>query len=284
MDSESLPPIPRRAQTIRLCIEGLGGGGDKKISMNPTGSLHVLPAHSATRQIAVVAGQLLRLSVKEYATAQQFLDDCQEDQFGCLLVGTQNPGMSGLEILQLLNSRGWQMPVVVVADEADVDLAVRCMKSGAFDFLEQPIPARQLLDSLQQAVQQSAKISLMRKWQFSIASRIAELSARERQVMDLLTTGKHTKEIAADLGLSAKTVEHHRPRILKKMRVNNVVDLVRLTMAAQTDQTLGESIALMDLGESPSLENADSIPRRMDPPDLGTSGPRKPEVSLHGAD
>ncbi|MEE9211952.1 MAG: response regulator [Phycisphaeraceae bacterium] len=171
-----------------------------------------------------------RLNVETCPSAEQFLNSYDPQTPGCVIVDVRMPGMSGLELQQALAERGWNIPVIVMSGHADVPTAVRAVQAGAMDFLEKPISRQVLLDRIHQAIEQDATVRRERLHRADNQARLARLTPRERQVMDMVVTGQTTKQIARQLDASARTIEVHRARLMKKTRVDSVAELVILAI------------------------------------------------------
>ena len=150
----------------------------------------------------------------------------------CLLVDAYLPGMSGLELLSRLHQAGHRLPAIMMTGDSDVQIAVQAMKAGASDFVEKPIGRHDLLDSIERALEQSRDANKLIAWQKSAASHIAGLTPRQRQIMDLVLAGHPSKNIAADLGISQRTVENHRAEIMTRTGAKSLPALARLALAA----------------------------------------------------
>ena len=151
---------------------------------------------------------------------------------GCLLVDARMPGMGGLALLQRLKSEGTRLPAIMITGQGDVPMAVEAMKAGAADFIEKPIGRDELFASIERAlehIRDSAKLSVRRE---AAATRLAGLTARQRQIMELVLAGHPSKNIAADLGISQRTVENHRAAVMKKTGSHSLSALIRLVLAA----------------------------------------------------
>jgi RNA polymerase sigma factor (sigma-70 family) len=142
------------------------------------------------------------------------------------------PGMSGLELQAYLARREHRIPVIIITGHGDVSMAVKAMKNGAVDFIEKPFDDEALIVSIRNALQHDEKQRALRAQRADIAARMAELTPREHQVMTMVTDGQSNKEIATALGVSAKTVEVHRSRVMDKMRADSLAELVRMAMIA----------------------------------------------------
>jgi two-component system response regulator FixJ len=172
------------------------------------------------------------LTVRTYATAAEFLREHDPAQPGCLVLDVRMPGMSGLDLQAELVQRGAELPTIVVTGHGEVAMAVRAVKAGAIDFIEKPFSDQLLLDRVRQALEidrQSREVRVRRK---DARRRLASLSAREREVLELVAAGKANKEIAAALGLSPKTVEVHRAHVMSKMAVDSLAELIRVAILA----------------------------------------------------
>ncbi len=172
------------------------------------------------------------LRVETHDSANSFLKSYYPGQSGCLLLDVRMPGMSGLELQEQLESRDVRLPVVIITGHGDVSMAVRALKAGALDFIEKPFDDELLLASIQQALSLDVEQRKSRATQAEILARLAQLTRREHQVMELVTTGKANKQIASELNVSAKTVEAHRAHVMEKMQAKSLAELVRMSMLA----------------------------------------------------
>ena len=168
-----------------------------------------------------------------FASPQMFLDQFDPSRPGCLLLDLRMPGMDGLELLERLQQRGLDIPVIILTAHADVPRAVAAMKSGAKDFMEKPFSAEDLLRRVREAIRCDAEARHDRIGMDEITQRLDSLTPRETEILKLIVLGEPTKRIAAALGTSANTVRNQRSSILRKMEANSVVDLVRMATAAR---------------------------------------------------
>jgi len=168
------------------------------------------------------------LAARPCASAQEFLDQCQPAQPGCIVLDVRMPGMGGLELHDALAAHGIELPVIVITGYAEVPVAVRAMKAGALDFLEKPVSPQTLLQRIQHAVEGDARARRERLREAEIAARVTRLTPRQREVLTLVLAGKSNKLIATELGVSAKAIESHRAKIMATMQAANVVELARL--------------------------------------------------------
>jgi FixJ family two-component response regulator len=169
------------------------------------------------------------LRAEKYDSAEAFLEHYRGAP-GCLVLDVQMPGMSGLELQRKLNERGAELPVIILTGTADVPTAVAAMKGGAVDLIEKPVTAEVLEARVRHALARDAARRDRRAQRDTIEARAAELSAREREVMDLVVAGLANKQIAVRLRLSEKTVEAHRSRVMRKMQADSVAELVRMAV------------------------------------------------------
>jgi len=171
-------------------------------------------------------------TVEAYASAEAFLDAYRSGTEGCLLVDAVMPGMSGFALLQRLKDRGSRLPAIMITGNGDVHMAVRAMQAGAVDFIEKPVGGDELLASIDHALEQTRDSAKLSAWREAAAARLAGLTARQRQILDLVLAGHPSKNIAADLGISQRTVENHRNAIMHKTGSKSLPALVRLALAS----------------------------------------------------
>jgi two-component system response regulator FixJ len=169
---------------------------------------------------------------ESYASARAFLEAYRPQRSGCLIADIRMPDMDGLELQEELNRRNAGLPVIVVTGHADVPLAVRAMKAGAVDLIEKPYDDGLLLASVRRALAKAHGEREQAAAAEAAKGRIANLSARERQVLELLVAGQPNKIIAYELDISPRTVEIHRAHVMEKMEAKSLSDLVRAAIAA----------------------------------------------------
>ncbi len=167
----------------------------------------------------------INLPVKTFSSAREFLDEVQPSWTGCVIIDVRMPGMSGLELQEVLTTHFDDLASIIITGHADVQMSVRAMKSGALDFLEKPCNDQELLELVQQAIDRIVRSIRNLEFRREIQERFDSLSQRERQVLDGLIAGNPNKVIARDLGLSPKTVEVHRGNITKKMKAKCLVEI-----------------------------------------------------------
>ncbi len=168
------------------------------------------------------------LEVKTYASAQEFLDAYEAGSPGCLLLDIRMPGMSGLELQAELRRRAIDLPVIILTGHGDVKVAVHAMKLGAVDFIEKPFNNDLLLQGIQNAVADSLRSGNIRVRRDEISRRIGTLTTRERQVLRIVVAGETNKGVGRLLGISEKTVEIHRAKVMEKMQAKSLAELVKM--------------------------------------------------------
>jgi len=170
------------------------------------------------------------------ASAQEFLSSYDTSHPGCLVLDVRMPGMSGLEMQHELNMRGAAIPVIFITGHGDIPMAVEAMQHGAFDFLQKPFRDQDLLDRVQRALARDTEYRARLRQTDKIRERLASLSPREREVLDLVSQGKANKMVAGDLGVSQRTVEIHRAHVMQKMDAGSLAELVRMMMTVAPPQ------------------------------------------------
>jgi two-component system, LuxR family, response regulator FixJ len=166
-----------------------------------------------------------------YGTASDVIEHASELSAGCMLLDLQVPGIDGLELQARLNDLGVGLPVIVVTKDGDVATAVRAMKAGVIDFIEKPLDDERLLVAIEAALASVGQAERERE-AAEAAQRIGKLSPRERQVLDGLVAGRPNKVIAHDLGISVRTVEVHRARMLERLAIRRASEAIRLAVMA----------------------------------------------------
>ena len=167
-------------------------------------------------------------SVEAFPSARSFLEDYDPRRGGCLLLDVQMPQMTGLELQQRINVRGWRIPVIFITGHGTVPLAISAMKAGAFDFIEKPLREDALLESIERALHWNDRAYEERLERATLQARVASLTLREREVFELVARGEPNKVIARHLGISFRTVELHRAHIIEKLQARSLSDLIRM--------------------------------------------------------
>jgi two-component system response regulator FixJ len=170
--------------------------------------------------------------VKTFPSGDAALAGLDAGDVGCLVVDVRMPGMDGLELQRQLRARGIDTPVVIITGHGDVPLAVQAMREGAFDFIEKPFDNSILITSIRAALKSRRHSAFDKKHSDEAVRRFNRLTAREREVLELLVTGQANKQIAHALNISVRTVEIHRARVMEKTATRNISQLVRLALAA----------------------------------------------------
>jgi two-component system response regulator FixJ len=166
-----------------------------------------------------------------FSSAEGFLSSLDSAaRFDCVVSDVRMPGMSGLELLDRLSVRCVRSPVILITGHGDVDMAVKAMKAGAFDFVEKPFDETHLLESIRNSLERNRKQARDTAEMDDLRTKFGALSARQRQVMELAASGLSSKEIARQLEISAKTVENHRAWVMERIGARNLAELVRIAM------------------------------------------------------
>lgn len=180
----------------------------------------------------------LLLAVRGYNTAvfacgEDFLGAWQQDWTGCLLVDIRMPGVDGLTLQKRLAERQCHLPVIIITGHGDLSLARQAFKASASDFLEKPLDYVKLIDAIDEAFHQEESALKELHRDELLGQLLKSLTPREREVMQMVVIGRHNREIAPALGISVRTVEVHKARLMAKLEVNSVADLVRISMSFQ---------------------------------------------------
>jgi two-component system response regulator FixJ len=203
--------------------------------------VHVVDDDEAVRDSLALLLESSGMSARTYDSAAAFLKALPNLASGCVLTDVRMPDLDGLELQRRLMELGVQMPVIVMTGHGDVPIAVEALKAGAADFLEKPFDDAQLLAAVSSALAASQRAQDEQAALAGIARRLTSLTPREREVLDRLVAGQPNKTIAYDLGSSPRTVEVHRARVMEKMGVRNLPELVRMTIAAERATPLGKA-------------------------------------------
>jgi two-component system response regulator FixJ len=202
------------------------------MGMAPKRNIYVVDDDEAVRHALALQLSTAGFAVRSFGSAQGFLDGAAALAPGCLVSDIRMPGIDGLELLKTLTERNMSFPVVFITGHADVAIAVRAIKAGAVDFVEKPFSEDAILESIAQAQDRLERSRLETERGEAAHELLALLTERERQVLEALVAGRPNKTVAYDLGISRRTVEVHRARIMDKMRAHSLSQLVRLALAA----------------------------------------------------
>ena len=170
-------------------------------------------------------------AIRSFASAEDFLTACQPDWHGCLLLDIRMAGMNGLELQQQLISRQIVLPIIFITGHGDVAAARAALKAGAADFLEKPLDDQILITTIADALERSAHLRDEAAAAQEITDRMSRLTAREHEVMEKITLGEPNREIARQLGISPRTVEVYKARMMEKMQARSLPELIRLVLS-----------------------------------------------------
>jgi two-component system, LuxR family, response regulator FixJ len=196
----------------------------------PDKTVFVIDDDAAVRQGLRFMLRVAEYDVEAFPSARSFLENYDPRRGGCLLLDVQMPQMTGLDLQQQLNVRGWRIPVIFITGHGTVPLAIAAMKSGAFDFIEKPLREDSLLESIERALRWNDRAYEERLERATLQVRMALLTPREREVFELVAAGEPNKVIARHLGISFRTVELHRAHIVEKLQARSLSDLIRMAI------------------------------------------------------
>ncbi|MDQ3025402.1 MAG: response regulator [Pseudomonadota bacterium] len=194
-------------------------------------TVFVVDDDSSTRELL---GWLMKrhgLRAEVFPDARSFLNGYQADMPGCLVVDLNMPGMNGLDLQKYLKENGVLLPVIFLSGRADVPKAVRAVKEGAIDFIEKPFDYRRVVAVVEDCIKRDAETRERHERRRVYGARLAQLTQREREVLELVVAGRMNREVAEKLDISIKTVEAHRAKIMEKLEVNSVAELVQAKLA-----------------------------------------------------
>lgn len=188
---------------------------------------------AAVRAALLALFRSVGLPAQAFESAEQFLETLPQGDVGCLVLDVRMVGMSGLELQAHLAQHGYQIPIIIISAHADVPMAVRAMKLGAFEFLEKPLNEQQLLDRVQDCLREATRVYQHAASRDAVLNRFESLTAREREILRHVILGKPSKVIAGELGISPRTVDVHRARIMDKFEVGSTAELVKAALSLQ---------------------------------------------------
>lgn len=200
--------------------------------MNSKATVFVVDDDQAMRSSLKWLIETVGMRVEVFSSANEFIRSYYPGRAGCLLLDVRMPGMSGLELQEYFIQQQIKIPIIIITGHGDVPMAVRAMKVGAVDFIEKPFNDELLLDSIRNALALDVEQRAQQAERSEVAARLAHLTPREHEVMEMVTNGRANKEIATELGVSSKTVEAHRARVMEKMEASSLAELVKMAMSA----------------------------------------------------
>lgn len=201
--------------------------------MQTNATVFVVDDDAAVRESLRHLLEAVGMRVATFATAEEFLGAYKTDEPGCLVLDMRLSGMSGVELLEELRSVGSVLPAIVITGFAEVQTAVQSIKAGAIELIEKPLRPEHLIERIRTALEMSREMVERVAAHAEMASRVSRLTPRERQVMELVIEGKPNKVIAAELGLSPRTVEVYRARVMIKTRAESLAELIRVGLAVR---------------------------------------------------
>jgi len=201
--------------------------------MNAAPTVYVVDDDASTRELLAWLMKREGLAVETFADPRAFLEGHARGGRGCLILDLDMPGMSGLDLQQNLTAAGVALPVIFLSGRADVPHAVRAVKQGAVDFIEKPFDYKQVVALVRDCLARDERSRAERETQRACAQRLAQLTQREREVLDLVVAGKTNRDIAEVLDISVKTVEAHRAHLMEKVEAGSVAELVQAVLAAR---------------------------------------------------
>ncbi len=200
--------------------------------MHADGTIFLIDDDPGVRDSLTLLLSLKGLRTQPFANAESFIETYRPEWSGCVLTDLRMPGMTGLELQAALRARQVEVPVVVLTAHGDVATARAALKNGAFDFLEKPVDDAMLLDVLHNALRVDHERRQTLSARTATDQRMERLTDREREILALLTAGHQNREIAARLGISPRTVEVHKARIMEKLGCQSLAELIRMNLPA----------------------------------------------------
>ena len=199
-------------------------------------SVLIIDDDESVREALLFLMKSMELNATAFVSAKEFMARYEGDVPGCIVSDIRMPGMSGLELQQALRKRNSHMPIIFITGHGDIAVAVEAIKNGAEDFLTKPFRDQELLDCINAAIDKDQLQRSKLGEKEAIEQRLATLTTRERQILDLVVAGKANKVIAFELNLSHRTIEVHRSHVMEKMQVRSLTDLVKLVQeVTETD-------------------------------------------------
>jgi len=198
--------------------------------IDPQAQVFIVDDDEAVRNTLRLLVKAAGIPCTTFASAHEFLHGYDLDQPGCVVLDVRMPGMTGMELQQILNLKGAVIPVIFISGHGDVPMAVEAMKHGAFDFVQKPVSGDELVVGVKRALEKDRANRDQLRQRDVIRERLQSLTPREREILTLVTRGKPNKVMAGDLGVSQRTVEIHRARVMEKMGAASLAQLVRMVL------------------------------------------------------
>ena len=195
-----------------------------------TSAVFIVDDDDAVRDSLALLLGLHGYRTQAYPTAEDFLDQIDDTIRGCVLLDLRLPGMTGLELQAALAARKAMLPILILTAHGDVATARHTLKAGAFDFIEKPIDPERIVPAIEAAFAAAATVREDVEHIAGLERKMERLTARERQVLEFVVSGRHNREIAADLGISPRTVEVYKARMMQKLQVDRLPDLIRIAL------------------------------------------------------
>jgi two-component system response regulator FixJ len=206
---------------------------------SPSPTVYLIEDDADLRESLDALLEVSGFAPRSFATAEEFLATGMNDRPACVVVDLRLPGMSGLDLQQKLADAQPSLPVIVVTGHGDVASARAALRTGALDFLEKPVQPKELIEAVTLALESDAQALERTREREQVRERLARLTPRELEVFQRITEGLHNREIAGDLGISPRTVEVHRARLMDKLDARRIADLFRLRLSMDGDVETG---------------------------------------------
>lgn len=196
-------------------------------------AVYIVDDDAGVRDSLAMLLELKGFRTRVFASGEAFLAACAPDWNGCVVLDLRMPGKSGLEVQAAMAERALALPVIIVTAHGDIAAARASLRAGAVDFIEKPVDDAQLVAAIHAAFERDAGRRAHAAGRARIERQLAELTAREREVLERVVDGRHNREIAGELGISVRTVEVYKARMMAKLQVRRVPDLIRLILGAR---------------------------------------------------
>jgi len=194
-------------------------------------TVFIVDDDQSIREALKLLMQSIGLHAETYESGQAYLEQFNPSRAGCLVLDVRMKGMSGLALQEHLSKKTLTPPIIIITGHGDIAMAVRAVQTGASDFIEKPFNDQALLESIHRALEQDAKKRGQAMHQEEIMKRLAQLTRREREVLEQVVAGKRNKVIAFDLNITQSTVEAHRSRVMEKMQAKSLSNLMRMVLS-----------------------------------------------------